>query len=213
MSRCASTGTAHRLLPCSAVSSGVAQVRWIPAAKLNVGCGRAPAAGWINCGRALRAGVDVCGDARGRLPLATGAVAAIAAIHLLQDLQWTDIAPTLAEFRRVLSPGGTLRLGLPDLDRAIRAYLEGDAAWFYVPDHDAQSPGAKLVTQIVWYGSAHTPMTFGFIAERLDRAGFTAIERRTFGDSRVPGLAALDNRMRESFFVEGVSPGGPSSAR
>ena len=52
-------------------------------------------------------------------------------------------------------------------------------------------------------------MTFGFIAERLERAGFTAIERRAFGETRVPGLAALDNRMRESFFVEGVKPGGP----
>jgi len=206
------TFTGTSIAPLSAVASGVALARGIPAAKLNVGCGAAPASGWVNCDQTMHAGVDVCGDMRGRLPLGSDSVSAIAAIHLLQNLHWWDIAPTLAEFRRVLSPGGTLRLGLPDLDRALRAYLDGDASWFHVPDHDAQSAGAKLVTQLVWYGSVHTPMTYGFIAERLDRAGFTTIQRRAFGESPVPGLAALDNRMRESFFVEGVKPRGPVAA-
>lgn len=179
--------------------------------RLNVGCGSAAAPGWVNCDvRGI--GIDLCADVRGRLPLASNAVGGIAAIHLLQDLCWIDIAPTLAELHRVLSPGGTLRLGLPDLDRALRAYLDGDASWFYVPDRDARSAGAKLVTQIIWYGSVHTPMTFGFVAEWMARAGFACIERRPFGESRVPGLAALDNRERESMFVEGVKPDGPSCA-
>jgi hypothetical protein len=112
----------------------------------------------------------------------------------------------LAELLRVLKPGGALRIAVPDLDRAIRAYLGGDHAYFYVPDEDARTAAAKLVTQIVWYGSVQTPMTFGFLEEWLSDARFTGIARRAFGASAWPGMADLDNRERESLFVEATKP-------
>jgi predicted SAM-dependent methyltransferase len=138
------------------------------------------------------------------LPLATGSAGCIAAIHLLQDLVWHELAPALRDLNRVLVPGGVLRVGVPDLDRALSAYVARDAAWFYVPDRDAASPGAKLVTQMIWYGSVRTPFTFEFLAEWLAAAGFGGIRRCAFGESRVRGLAALDNRERETLFVEAV---------
>jgi hypothetical protein len=110
----------------------------------------------------------------------------------------------LKELRRVLVPDGVLRLGLPDLDQAIRAYLAGDHAYFYVPDCDAQSIGTKLVTQLVWYGSVRTPLTFDCIEEWLLREGFGDIRRCDFRRtlSPYPDIVTLDNRPRESFFVE-----------
>lgn len=44
----------------------------------------------------------------------------------------------------MLKPGGVLRLGLPDLARAIRAWLAGDRGDFLVPDSEA--PGAQQVS-------------------------------------------------------------------
>ncbi len=152
------------------------------------------------------AGVDVRADIRSGLPLSTSSIDCVAAIHLLQDLPWPDLAPALREMRRVLKAGRVLRIAVPDLDKAIGAYVDRDATYFYVPDGDARSPGAKLVTQIVWYGSVRTPFTFDFADEWLRNAGFVDVRRESFGASRVPGLADLDNRERESLFVEAAAP-------
>jgi len=178
-----------------------------PLGRLHVGCGSRPAPGWINADRRPGEGVDLCADLREGLPMADDSVDCAVAMHVLQDLAWNELPGVLAELRRVLRPGGTLRLGLPDLDRAIDAYRRGDHRYFHVPDQDAASIGAKLVTQIVWYGSVHTPFTFDFAEERLRAAGFRDVARCAFRESRHgdPGLAALDNRERESFFVEALA--------
>lgn len=175
--------------------------------RLHWGCGARPAPGWINSDRLPGPGVDLCGDIREGLALADGAIDYAVAIHVLQDLPWPDIPVALSELKRVIRPGGVLRLGLPDLDRAITAYQRGDAAYFYVPDEHAVSIGAKLVTQIIWYGSVRTPFTFDFAREVLGHAGFRDVQRCGFGRSasRHAEIASLDNRERESLFVEATA--------
>jgi hypothetical protein len=97
-----------------------------------------------------------------------------------------------------------LSLGLPDMERAIAAWQRGDTGYFFVPDQHARSLGAKLVTQLVWYGSVHTPFNYEFAQELLQDAGFHDIRRCAFQESAcaIPGITELDNRERESFFVE-----------
>ena len=172
--------------------------------RLTLGCGPRPAPGWINADLRDYEGVDLRGDIRDGLPLSDHSVDCAVAIHVLQDLPWCDIPVALAELRRVLRSGGVLRLGLPDLDRAIDAYRRGDAAYFHVPDADARSIGAKLVAQIIWYGSVRTPFTFDFARELLERAGFAEVRRCAFREtgSPDPEIVSLDNRERESLFVE-----------
>ena len=174
---------------------------------INLGCGPMARAGWINCDITQLPGVDVRCDLSRGLPLASGRADYIAAIHFLQDLPYPAIVPALQELRRVLKPGGVLRLAVPDLDKAIAAYLSRDAAYFYVPDEHAKSIGAKLVAQAVWYGSVRTPCNFESVSESLALAGYREIHRCAFGAtrSRFPALAELDNRERESLFVEAVN--------
>jgi SAM-dependent methyltransferase len=172
---------------------------------LNLGCGPNVAPGWLNIDLVPAPGA-VRGDLRAGLPLDDASVDGIAAIHVLQDLAYPDIAPALAELRRVLKPGGVLRLAVPDLDCAIRAYLSGDDAYWYVPGEHAKSAGAKLVTQIIWYGSVRTPCTWDFLREWLLAVRYRDVLRCAFGatHSRLPQLARLDNRERETLFVEAV---------
>ena len=174
--------------------------------RVNVGCGLNPAPGWINLDLRTHQGMDLCCDIRRSIPLGERAVDYAVAIHVLQDLPWADLPAATAELHRVLRPGGVLRLALPDLDRAIEAYRSGDAAYFYVPDTHARSLGAKLITQIVWYGSVRTPFTFDFAHELLGNAGFARIERCGFRQTRsaYPQIVDLDDRERESLFVEAV---------
>lgn len=128
------------------------------------------------------------------------------AMHALQDLPWGDIPHALAELHRVLAPGATLRIGVPDLDRAIDAYRRADGAYFHVPDEDARDCGAKFVTQIIWYGSVRTPFTFGYAREVLHAAGFRDVRRCGFGRTATGdgSIVALDNRPRETLFVEAL---------
>jgi SAM-dependent methyltransferase len=171
---------------------------------INLGCGPLARAGWINCDFRDLPGVDLRCDITRGIALAEDQADFIAAIHFLQDLAYPQIVPALLELRRVLKPGGVLRLAVPDLDKAVRAYLDHDAAYFYVPDQHARSVGAKMVAQIIWYGSVRTPCNFQFVEESLACAGFRDIKRCAFGVTRgkYPVLASLDNRERESLFVE-----------
>ncbi|WP_200229670.1 class I SAM-dependent methyltransferase [Rubrivivax gelatinosus] len=175
--------------------------------RLNVGCGPAPAPGWLNADRQPADGVDVVGDLRIGLPVTSASVDYAVAMHLLQDIAWDELPGAVAELRRMLKPGGVLRLGLPDLDRAIDAYRGGDAGYFFVPDEHARDLGAKLVTQIIWYGSVRTPFNWGFARELLETGGWHEVRRCAFGHSASvwPGITSLDNRERESFYVEALA--------
>ncbi|HUP06438.1 MAG TPA: methyltransferase domain-containing protein [Caldimonas sp.] len=177
-----------------------------PPIRLNLGCGPHPVPGWLNADRQPADGVDLCGDIRAGLALADDAVDCVVAIHFLQDLAWDAIDPALREMRRVLRPGGMLRLAVPDLDRAIDAYRRGEGGYFFVPDADARSVGAKLVTQIIWYGSVRTPFTWDFAHEWLQGAGFREVARCAYRETRHGDAAiiALDNRERESLFIEAL---------
>ena len=182
-------------------ASCIEQSTWVG---INLGCGRLAQSDWINCDTRDLRGVDLRCDVVGGLAFVSDCADYIAAIHVLQDLSYAQIVPALREVRRVLKPGGVLRLAVPDIDRAISAYARRDAAYFYVPDEHARSIGAKLVTQIIWYGSVRTPCNFEFLSETLSIAGYRDIERCAFGvtRSRFPALAGLDNRERETLFIE-----------
>jgi predicted SAM-dependent methyltransferase len=172
--------------------------------RLNWGCGTLPQPGWINSDIKEDPTVDISCDILDGLPLDSDSIDYAVSIHALPELRLPDLVPALLELRRVLVPGGTLRLALPDLDRGIRAYLDGERDYFLVPDSDARSTGAKFITQMLWYGYSKSLFNRDFACELLERAGFREIApchyRQTA--SPHPEIVELDNRPEESLFVE-----------
>jgi predicted SAM-dependent methyltransferase len=172
--------------------------------RLNWGCDTDTRPGWINSDMKDGPGIDISCDIRDGLPIEGDSLDYVVSIHALPEVPYADLVPALHELRRVLKPGGVLRLGLPDLDRGIRAYLEGDRDYFLVPDEDAKSIGAKFVVQMTWYGYSRNLFTYDYIAEMLAKAGFARVRRCEFQQtlSAHPEITELDNRERESLFVE-----------
>ena len=176
----------------------------MPVTRLHIGCGKFPRPGWVNLDNKVRPGVDCVADLRAELPFPEASFDYAVAIHVLPHIPLHGIVAALARIRRVLKPGGVLRLALPDLEKAIDAYRQRDTAYFAVPDAQWQSLGAKLVAQIVWHNDLMTPFTYDLAAEALAKAGYAAVTRCDFRQtrSRFPAIVELDNRERESFFVE-----------
>jgi predicted SAM-dependent methyltransferase len=55
-------------------------------------------------------------------PFADGSVDLVYASHCLEHFSYAKVPAVLAEWRRVLKPGGILRLGVPDFDRLLSIY-------------------------------------------------------------------------------------------
>jgi predicted SAM-dependent methyltransferase len=138
--------------------------------------------------------------------LDTGSIDYAVSIHALPEVPYPDLVPVLKELERVLKPNGVLRLGLPDLDRTIQAYLKEDRSYFLIPDEEATSLGAKFVVHLIWYGYTRSFFTHDFIKELLLKAGFRRVDRCIFGKTNgpYPGIVELDNREEESLFVEAI---------
>jgi predicted SAM-dependent methyltransferase len=178
--------------------------------RLNWGCGAHVATGWINSDVKQEPGVDLVADIRRGLPLADGSVHYAVSVHALPELPYPELVPTLQELRRVLKPGGALRLVLPDLDRAIEAYQRGEEEYFKVPAEEVSSAGGRMIVHTLWFGFSRSLFTLDFAEELLARAGFEDVRACACGRTTSPfgRIVELDNRAHESIFVEARKPLG-----
>ncbi len=93
---------------------------------LNVGCGDQPLPGFVNLD--LGRDADLKLDVRRGLPCADNTVDAIHSEHFVEHLTQAEMMSFLRECRRVLIPGGVVRVSTPDLAEVVRCYLADD--WF-----------------------------------------------------------------------------------
>ena len=197
--------------------------------KVNLGCGLAVTAGWLNIDGSLNALVSTLPHALYRLayrmtgasryyseeeycrllsdhhfihhdlshsiPLADNVADFVYSSHFLEHLFRKDGEKLLKEIFRVLKPGGTVRVVVPDLAYALSLYAAGEkdrmlSDNFFVEDDDS-------------YYARHKYMyDFGMLADALTRAGFHDVRRCEFRKGHTPDLGDLDNRPDESLFVE-----------
>jgi SAM-dependent methyltransferase len=194
--------------------------------KLHIGCGKNTLDGWIN--------IDVFPaplalNVLWGLPFATGSARYIFVSHLLEHLFFPrDVKPFLAELRRVLAPGGVVRIVVPDIEQCIEAYVNNDKnffgnrreTWPWWPENPT-----RLEDFLAYAGAGAEPAylfeshKYGYDFETLSRvladAGFSGIERSSYMGSahhalQVDHISAVANakygERYYSLFVEAQRP-------
>ncbi len=192
----------------------VAALRRMSGVSVNFGSGGRGIAGWINIDvSASHADQYIAHDIRRPLPLRDGQARRVFAEHVVEHLDFRhEIPRVLAEFRRILEPGGALRIVVPDAARFLQAYAAGSREQFKalgwdldrLPD-DIFTP-MHVVNHIYHQEGEHF---FGWDFETMEwallSAGFKRVVRQSFGHSLDPELAIdQPNHSLYSLYVDAI---------
>lgn len=209
--------------------------------RVNVGCGATPTPGWVNIDNSwtikgvrnplLRAIFTPLGmfkgkddyiatirkhdirwaDAGKRLPFADGSVEVVYTSHMLEHMTREEVRRFLAETRRVLKPGGLLRVAVPDLDYHVGLYgKHGDADQFVTGLMMAAELPKGLLGKLrhILVGERHHLWMYNgaSMAKEMENARFSSVTVRPAGETGIqnPGTLDLAERAPESVFIEGV---------
>lgn len=168
---------------------------------LNWGCGPDWAdlpGGWVNSD-IVDYGQPHVGDIRDGLRFDDEVFGSIVANHSLQALTHDEVGPALVELRRVLAPGGFLRVMVPDVVEAFRAFEQGEEDWpGFVAITEPWSLDRKFAHYLTWGGTNRTCFTRISLAEHLDAAGFRPPAPEQ------PWLTDLDSRLGESIVATAI---------
>jgi SAM-dependent methyltransferase len=152
-------------------------------------------------------------NAAKRIPCPAGSVAVVYSSHMIEHLDRAEARAFLAEAKRVLSPGGVLRLAAPDLSLLARDYVAtGDADGFVSGIHMGLDRPAGVRGWAKWamVGPRHHLWMYDgeSLIRLLGEAGFKEAAVMPAGTTRIaePGRLDLREREEESVYVEAVCP-------
>ena len=182
---------------------------------LDVGCGRNTHPEFINLDYLWHPAVDVCWDITRGLPFADGALDGIFSEHCLEHFPLTVGLRILRECRRVLKPGATARIVVPDAGLYLRIYQEqmsGNVSLrFPFQEREAFediSTPILSVNRVYYYDREslfghRTMYDAALLGELLKKAGFGEAQKAAFQNGRDKALL-IDSPERacESLYVE-----------
>ena len=177
--------------------------------KLQLGTGSNVYDGWLNTDVVdYKRGNEVLYlDVRKRFPLPDNSFDAVFSEHVIEHVTYRDGVHCLRECRRVLKPGGRIRVATPSLDRVIslyapeqtdlqRRYLQW-AIDVMVAEGDAYLPGFVLNNFVRSWG--HQFIYDGqTLRHALETAGFVDVEEWPVGVSGHPDLVGLEQHMKSA---------------
>lgn len=180
--------------------------------RVEIGSGPFPSPGYVH--------VDADRSARhvehrasaSALPFADDTVEELLAIHILEHIHASEVVPTLAEWRRVLRPGGYAQIHVPDAATVFAAFLDSppeDKWTLMVPIFGMTSharlgrPGALDLER------HHVIYDFALLERVLLDAGFARVEdvSAELTDRHVEGWRDLDLVPRISLIVRAYRSG------
>ncbi len=177
--------------------------------KLHLGSGTVRLDGWVNIDLETPQ-ADFHLDIRRALPFADGAARLIYNEHVIEHITADEGAQCLADWHRVLEPGGVLRIATPDLAYLVGKYGAGEAwrdqAWLRLPEYQfITTPAEMLNIAFRWWGHQYL-YDADELGRRLRNAGFRDVTRCALGESAHPELRGLETRPDSMLILEAVRP-------
>jgi ubiquinone/menaquinone biosynthesis C-methylase UbiE len=148
-----------------------------------------------------------------RIPCADGSAAAVYSSHMIEHLDRGEARAFLAEVRRVLAPGGVVRIAAPDLSLLVQEYgMTGDADEFVAGTHMGlnRPSGPRGWARWTMVGPRHHLWMYDgeSLTRLLRQAGFKEAAVMPAGSTMIaePGELDLSERAAESVYVEAARP-------
>lgn len=178
--------------------------------KLHIGCGRNYFNGWINIDNNSDNNItklDLNLDLRNPLPFKDDSVDFIYNEHFLEHLTAAEGLKALIEFRRILKPGGILRIAMPDLKDMINLYLndnwKSDCAEFLKQfGLDFIQTKAEFLNINMRAWGHKWVYDWEELNRRLREAGFSQIKQYELRQSDIPELVNLETRDASNLIAE-----------
>ena len=189
------------------------QLRRQKGLKVNLGCGWVPIPGWINldCYPPPKKESSHCEvlvlDMRRKLPFADASVAAIYSEHFMEHLPFDTVCNNLLpECFRILSPGGSIRMGVPDGELFIQRYQSGKAGACLEKTADSK-PGMMDINDIAHSGGHFYLYDYEVLEKIFKEAGFKEFQKCKSRQTRAHCFDHMDQddkwRVENTVFIEG----------
>jgi predicted SAM-dependent methyltransferase len=161
--------------------------------KLHFGCGQNLKPDWVNIDL-LSNTADLRLDLRERFPFADNSASIIYSEHFFEHLEYPDeVFKVLHESWRVLAPGGSFNLGIPDFEFAVNSYASRDPEYHGIqkqiygsffgedPRRARWTTRMHLLNFTFRQGQEHKyAYDFETLKQVLEEVGFESIVRRPF---------------------------------
>ena len=209
--------------------------------KINLGCGSSPTPGYVNIdnsptvrlanspiGFLLRGKrefretirrMNVRYGSATKIPVADSCADVLFTSHMLEHLDRPEARTFLTEAKRVLRPGGVLRVAVPDLSKLVDYYnrtgdADGFMEWMLTCEEKPKSLGAKVRYLFAGFRHHHWMYDQASLCSLLREAGFESPTSVPPGETTIadPGELNLRERENDSFYVEARAPAAPSQA-
>ena len=160
--------------------------------KIHLGCGSNYLPGWINVDLDSPL-ADLHADLRGALPYDNASVDYIYNEHFLEHITHEEGINFLQECRRVLKPGGILRISTPNLCWLVENFSKGKLdEWIDVGWEPKTS--CRLLNEGMRLWGHQFVYDFAEISQSLDIAGFSDVIQVRYRESAHPELVSLECR-------------------
>ena len=211
------------------------------AKNLNIGCGASPTVGWINIDNSpsviiggsnilyflakffLRSGssqlryIEFCKSnmveysSAHRLKFDDGSIDNIYTSHMVEHLTSRKIDLFLKEVKRVLKPGGVIRIAVPDLNLLVDRYISDHNADLFIDSLYMSTRSMDGFLDRLKYlilGPRHHQWMYdqNSMINLLSSYGFVNVQSYSKGDSSIqePGNLNLTEREDVSLYVEAM---------